>query len=444
MNHAKDKSNYPQITSLTFSPDTINTNNSSSLVLTTITIIDNVNRLSYCSIVWINESSSFGYSYDIYLSLFPPVDTTLVFEVEFEKGSEIGIWTINSIYFSGDSNAHDYNTYELNASGFPVNLVNTNNTSYSMQLTTKSPGDITQSSAYLRGSLELYGGYYNLKLCHQYGENSNVAEHIRCSGTSFNGNIVITSMVFSNLVDNLYPSTTYSYRAVGRNNVGDIQYYGNILTFETDSIIYGCHDLIACNFNDEANTDDGSCTYSEENYDCDGNCTALDECDVCGGTGVDADNDGVCDDVEIVGCNSDTTACNYNSSATDFVDCIYPEQYYNCDGECIVDTDGDGVCDENELSINDKLIPVDYNINTIYPNPFNPLTTISFSIPQSGLVSLKVYDITGRVTSTLKDEYMSVGYYDISWDASSSPSGIYFVKMISDGFIQTEKVVLVK
>ena len=87
---------------------------------------------------------------------------------------------------------------------------------------------------------------------------------------------------------------------------------------------------------------------------------------------------------------------------------------------------------------------MDYSINTIYPNPFNPITTISFSIPQSGLVSLKVYDITGRVTTTLKDEYMSVGYYDISWDASNYPSGIYFVKMISDGFIQTEKVVLVK
>ena len=87
---------------------------------------------------------------------------------------------------------------------------------------------------------------------------------------------------------------------------------------------------------------------------------------------------------------------------------------------------------------------MDYNINTIYPNPFNPLTTISFSIPQSGMVSLKVYDITGRVTTTLKDEYMNVGYYDISWDASNYPSGIYFVKMVSGGYVEMEKVVLVK
>ena len=60
------------------------------------------------------------------------------------------------------------------------------------------------------------------------------------------------------------------------------------------------------------------------------------------------------------------------------------------------------------------------------------------------MVSLKVYDITGRVTTTLKDEYMSVGYYNINWDASSYPSGIYFVKMMSDEFVQIEKVVLVK
>ena len=87
---------------------------------------------------------------------------------------------------------------------------------------------------------------------------------------------------------------------------------------------------------------------------------------------------------------------------------------------------------------------MDYNINTIYPNPFNPITTISFSIPQSGLVSLKVYDITGRVTTTLKDEYMSVGYYNINWDASSFPSGVYFVKMIAGEYVNTQKLMLIK
>ena len=196
--------------------------------------------------------------------------------------------------------------------------------------------------------------------------------------------------------------------------------------------VSGCTVESACNYSDSSTDDDGSCTYPEQYYNCDGVCIT------------DTDEDGVCDELEVSGCTVES-ACNYSDSSTDDDgSCTYPEQYYNCDGVCITDTDEDGVCDENELSINDKLIPVDYNINTIYPNPFNPLTTISFSIPQSGLVSLKVYDITGRITTTLKDEYMSVGYYDISWDASNYPSGIYFVKMVSGGYVKMEKVVLVK
>jgi len=198
------------------------------------------------------------------------------------------------------------------------------------------------------------------------------------------------------------------------------------------NLIIGCMNPNSCNYNANANYDSDDCTYAQQYYNCDGECI------------VDTDGDGICDEIEVSGCTVES-ACNYSDSSTDDDgSCTYPEQYYNCDGVCITDTDEDGVCDENELSINDKLIPVDYNINTIYPNPFNPLTTISFSIPQSGLVSLKVYDITGRVTTTLKDEYMSVGYYDISWDASNYPSGIYFVKMVSGGYVKMEKVVLVK
>ena len=198
------------------------------------------------------------------------------------------------------------------------------------------------------------------------------------------------------------------------------------------NLIIGCMNPNSCNYNANANYDSDDCTYAQQYYNCDGECI------------VDTDGDGICDEIEVSGCTVES-ACNYSDSSTDDDgSCTYPEQYYNCDGVCITDTDEDGVCDENELSINDKLIPVDYNINTIYPNPFNPLTTISFSIPQSGLVSLKVYDITGRITTTLKDEYMSVGYYDISWDASNYPSGIYFVKMVSGGYVKMEKVVLVK
>jgi len=204
----------------------------------------------------------------------------------------------------------------------------------------------------------------------------------------------------------------------------------------------GCMVESACNYDSTATIDDWTCIYGSNDSAGLEPCYETAGCAYgCCGSGTDTDGDGICDDMEVLGCQ-DSTACNYDATATDSGDCTHPETYYNCDGTCITDTDGDGVCDE--LSINDKLIPVDYNVNTIYPNPFNPITTISFSIPQSGMVSLKVYDITGRVTTTLKDEYMSVGYYNINWNASSHPSGVYLLQMISGSFSKTQKIVLMK
>ena len=79
-----------------------------------------------------------------------------------------------------------------------------------------------------------------------------------------------------------------------------------------------------------------SCIYEEEFYDCDGNCLS------------DTDGDGVCDELEAFGC-TDNTACNYDPLATELDDsCIYEEEFYDCDGNCLNDTDGDGVCDELE------------------------------------------------------------------------------------------------
>ncbi|MDA8605932.1 hypothetical protein N9L13_02760 [Flavobacteriales bacterium] len=103
-----------------------------------------------------------------------------------------------------------------------------------------------------------------------------------------------------------------------------------------------CTDETACNFDPNALWDDGSCQdgpeYWGENITCDGDCLN------------DADGDYVCDEDEIEGClNPD--ACNYvpAGTVTDLVDCIFPEEFLTCAGDCINDVDGDGTCDENEL-----------------------------------------------------------------------------------------------
>ena len=100
--------------------------------------------------------------------------------------------------------------------------------------------------------------------------------------------------------------------------------------------VCGCMDETACNYNLEANNEDGSCEYAELYFDCDGNCVN------------DSDQDGVCDELEVVGCQ-DEEACNYDSEATDAGTCDYAEENYDCLGNCLNDADGDGVCDELEV-----------------------------------------------------------------------------------------------
>ena len=101
--------------------------------------------------------------------------------------------------------------------------------------------------------------------------------------------------------------------------------------------VFGCTDMDACNYNEDATDDDGSCVYAEMYYDCDDNCLN------------DTDLDGVCDELEIFGCTDDT-ACNYNADATEEDNsCYWAAEFYDCDGNCLNDTDQDGVCDELEI-----------------------------------------------------------------------------------------------
>lgn len=81
----------------------------------------------------------------------------------------------------------------------------------------------------------------------------------------------------------------------------------------------------------------------------------------------------------------------------------------------------------------------DYKIHSIYPNPFNPATTIEFSIPQSGQVTLTISDILGREVETILHQNMDAGRHRIQWNASNVPSGIYFIRMKSGSFSQVRK-----
>jgi hypothetical protein len=93
---------------------------------------------------------------------------------------------------------------------------------------------------------------------------------------------------------------------------------------------------------------------------------------------------------------------------------------------------------------NTTIAPDKFELSQNYPNPFNPSTVINFSLPKSSLVTLKVYDITGKEVKTLVNELRSAGRYDVTFDASNFATGVYFYTLETENFTQTKKMLLVK
>jgi photosystem II stability/assembly factor-like uncharacterized protein len=81
---------------------------------------------------------------------------------------------------------------------------------------------------------------------------------------------------------------------------------------------------------------------------------------------------------------------------------------------------------------------------SVYPNPFNPQTTLAFDIPMGGRLQLAVYDVTGRLVETLANRFYPQGQYRLNFDASALPSGVYFARLNGKSFAVTQKLVLLK
>ena len=79
-----------------------------------------------------------------------------------------------------------------------------------------------------------------------------------------------------------------------------------------------------------------------------------------------------------------------------------------------------------------------------YPNPFNPTTKISWQSPVNGQQTLKVYDVLGREVATLVDEYREAGSYEVEFDASNLPSGMYIYRLQSGSYSDVKKMILSK
>ena len=258
---------------------------------------------------------------------------------------------------------------------------------------------------------------------------------------------------------------------------------------ECESEVSGCMNVSACNYNSEATFDNGIC---EEN-DCAGECggsavvncagecdgsATLDDCGVCNGNNYTMDCAGECGGTAIEDCAGQCNGsaeldceskcgglalsdmcgeCDEDSSNDCIPDCSTSDA--DCDGnwnnfscwggtaisdECEICVGGSTGVTPCVLSNSNKILPLDFNIRGIYPNPFNPVTTIGYTVPILTKVKLEVYNINGIKISVLIDDYISSGYHRVNWDASDHASGIYFVMMVVDDYIATQKLMLVK
>ena len=241
------------------------------------------------------------------------------------------------------------------------------------------------------------------------------------------------------------------------------------------------------------NTDGGGACCASGAIDCADVCdgTSVEDCtETCGGTAVEdacgncegdcvADGDGLvtCSSVEVDPDNLTIADCAGVCDGTSVEDCAgacggtaMEDECGNCEGDCVFATDdcGEptslitcgasvnntvladcaGVCgggDASCLSINDNgTIPDIYSIHNIYPNPFNPVTNIIYGLPEYANVRINVYDITGRHIQTLINDFQIAGFHSINWDASSNPSGLYLINIMSGRFTETQKVMLLK
>ncbi|MDP8285336.1 MAG: T9SS type A sorting domain-containing protein, partial [Candidatus Electryonea clarkiae] len=103
----------------------------------------------------------------------------------------------------------------------------------------------------------------------------------------------------------------------------------------------------------------------------------------------------------------------------------------------------------NNSNGENQQIPTEFNLGVAYPNPFNPTTTVPFTLPADSKVKISIFNILGQNVETLINKRMDAGYHHVTWDGTSQhnipvSSGIYFINMEAGSFVKTQKIVMLK
>ena len=155
---------------------------------------------------------------------------------------------------------------------------------------------------------------------------------------------------------------------------------------------------------------------------------------------------------------------NYRSNNNEYNVFAYDASGVNSSNEIILNIPNNSILDVSDIVIASKdgfeiktvynkdfyaqesiSLPNRPNIHRLYPNPFNPFLTVSYSLPSETTVSISIYNMLGeRVSTLINERYLASGYHRVRWDASVFPSGMYFVKIQTPTIIETKKALLLK
>lgn len=138
---------------------------------------------------------------------------------------------------------------------------------------------------------------------------------------------------------------------------------------------------------------------------------------------------------------------NYGSGTkTDAKDYSYIDQNLNAGTYSyrLKQIDYDGTFEYSNAIEVEVIGVVEFALGQNYPNPFNPATTINFSLAEPTFVKLAIYNLLGEEVQVLKNENMNAGSYNVSFDATSLPSGMYLYKIETPQFSSVRKMMLMK
>ncbi|UCE18648.1 MAG: T9SS type A sorting domain-containing protein, partial [Gemmatimonadota bacterium] len=96
------------------------------------------------------------------------------------------------------------------------------------------------------------------------------------------------------------------------------------------------------------------------------------------------------------------------------------------------------------LAKTETQVPVEYHLSQNCPNPFNPATTIAYTLPEAVKARVEIFNVLGQAVDVLVDSEQEAGYHSIQWNASEMPSGVYFYRLTVGDFSASKRMMLVK